>query len=64
MGQHNDHMAAIYDMGQDVLLPNGTAVPGPYLSGNLTLKNDGTGQQRLNTSTAIENYEALQMVAQ
>lgn len=57
-------MAAIYDMGQDVLLPNGTAVPGPYLSGNLTLKNDGTGQQRLNTSTAIENYEALQMVAQ
>ncbi|MGD0669346.1 MAG: carboxypeptidase regulatory-like domain-containing protein [Bryobacteraceae bacterium] len=64
VGQHNDHMAAIYNMGQDVLLPNGTAVPGPYLSGNPTLKNDGTGQQRLNTSTAIENYEALQMVAQ
>jgi hypothetical protein len=64
VGEHNDHMAAIYDMGQDLLLPNGTALPGPYLAGNPTLKNDGTGQQRLNTSTAIENYNALQLSAQ
>jgi hypothetical protein len=64
VGQHNDHMAAIYNMGQNVLLPNGTAIPGPYLAGNPTLKNDGLGQQRLNTSTAIENYNALQVVAQ
>jgi hypothetical protein len=64
VGQHTDHMAAIYNMGQNVLLANGTAVPGPYLSGNPTLKNDGTGQQRLNTSTAIQNYNALQAVAQ
>jgi hypothetical protein len=64
VGQHTDHMAAIYNMGQDVLLPNGTAVPGPYLAGNPTLKNDGTGQQRLNTSTAIQNYNALQLTAQ
>ena len=64
VGQHTDHMAAIYNMGQNVLLPDGTAVPGPYLAGNPTLKNDGTGQQRLNTSTAIQNYNALQMSAQ
>ena len=41
-----------------------TRFPGPYLAGNPTLKNDGTGQQRLNTSTAIQNYDALQMAAQ
>ncbi|MGC9947516.1 MAG: hypothetical protein ABSF64_14215 [Bryobacteraceae bacterium] len=39
-------------------------VPGPYLSGNPTLKNDGLGQVRLNTSTGIENYNALQIGAQ
>lgn len=64
VGQHTDHMAAIYNMGQNVLLPGGTAIPGPYLAGNPTLKNAGTGQQRLNTSTAIQNYNALQAVAQ
>jgi Carboxypeptidase regulatory-like domain/TonB dependent receptor len=64
VGQHNDHMAAIYNMGQNILLPNGAAIPGPYLAGNPTLKNDGTGQQRLNTSTAIENYQGLQIAAQ
>jgi hypothetical protein len=63
VGQHTDHLAAIYNMGQGLLLPNGTSVPGPYLAGNPTLKNDGTGQQRLNTSTAIQNYDALQIVA-
>jgi hypothetical protein len=64
VGQHTDHMAAIYNMGQNLLLPDGTAIPGPYLSGNPTLKNDGTGQQRLNTTTAIQNYDALQISAQ
>ena len=64
VGQHTDHMAAIYNMGQNVLLPNGTSMPGPYLSGNPTLKNDGTGQQRLNTTTAIQNYQGLQITAQ
>ena len=58
VGQHTDHMAAIYNMGQNMLLPDGTSVPGPYLSGNPALKNAGTGQQRLNSSTAIQNYEA------
>jgi hypothetical protein len=64
VGQHTDHLAAIYNMGQNMLLPNGTAVPGPYLAGNPTLKNDGTGQQRLNTSTGVQNYQALQLLAQ
>jgi len=63
VGQHTDHMAAIYNMGQNVLLPNGTAVQGPYLAGNAQLIADGTGQRRLNTSTAIENYDALQLTA-
>ena len=64
VGQHSDHLAAIYNMGQNVLLPDGTSIPGPYLAGNPTLKNDGTGQQRLNTSTALQNYDGLQLVAQ
>jgi hypothetical protein len=64
VGQHSDHLAAIYNMGQNLLQPDGTSVPGPYLAGNPTLKFDGTGQQRLNTSSAIQNYNALQIVAQ
>jgi hypothetical protein len=63
VGQHSDHLAAIYNMGQNLLQPDGTAVPGPYLSGNSALKFGGTGQQRLNTSTAIQNYNGLQLVA-
>jgi TonB dependent receptor len=67
VGQHSDHLAAIYDMGQNVLIPNPPAggpysAPGPYLAGNPTLKFDGTGQQRLNTSTAVQNYDALQIM--
>ena len=63
VGQHTDHMAAIYNIGQLFLFPNGTTAPGPYLSGNPALKNAGTGQQRLNTSNGIQNYEALQISA-
>src|SRR6202044_750312 len=37
VGQHSDHLAAIYDMGQNFLLPNGTAIPGPYLAGDPAL---------------------------
>ncbi len=67
VGQHSDHLAAIYNMGQNILIPNPPAggpysAAGPYLSGNPTLKFDGTGQQRLNTSTAIQNYEGLQLL--
>ncbi len=67
VGQHSDHLAAIYDMGQNALIPDPApggpySEPGPYLAGNPTLKFDGTGQQRLNTSTAIQNYDRLQIV--
>ncbi len=67
VGQHSDHLAAIYNMGQNILVPNPRAggpysVPGPYLAGNPTLKFDGTGQQRLNVSTAVQNYNALQIL--
>jgi hypothetical protein len=63
VGQHSDHLAAIYDMGQNMLIPDPAAggpysEPGPYLAGNPTLKFDGTGQQRLNTSSAVQNYDA------
>ena len=61
VGQHTDHLAAIYFAGQSMLLPDGTVVPGPYLAGNPTLKNIGLGQVRLNTSTGIQNYNALQL---
>src|ERR1043166_70042 len=50
-------------MGQGLLQPDGTAVAGPYLAGNPALKFAGTGQQRLNTSTAIQNYNGLQLTA-
>jgi Carboxypeptidase regulatory-like domain len=61
VGQHTDHLATIYFAGQSVLEPNGTVVPGPYLAGNPALKDAGTGQVRLNTSTGIQNYDGLQL---
>ncbi|MCU1261283.1 MAG: TonB-dependent receptor [Bryobacterales bacterium] len=64
IGQHTDHLAAIYFAGQSVLNADGTVSPGPYLAGNPALKNAGTGQVRLNTSTGIQNYNALQLSAQ
>jgi len=64
IGQHTDHMAAIYNIAQNVLLADGSSIPGPYLAGNPALKNAGTGQQRLNTSVGIQNYDSLQITAQ
>jgi hypothetical protein len=64
VGQHSDHLAAIYNMGQNLLNLDGSSAPGPYLGGNPALKFAGTGQQRLNTSTAIQNYNGLQLAAQ
>jgi hypothetical protein len=63
IGQHSDHLADILFANQKVLLPDGTAVPGPYLSGNPTLK-DEIGQARLNETTGIQNYNALQISMQ
>lgn len=64
VGQHTDHLATIINAGQRVLLPDGTTIPGPYLSGNPTLKDDGTGQVRLNSTVGIQNYDALQLAFQ
>jgi hypothetical protein len=63
VGQHSDHLADILFANQKVLLPNGTVIPGPYLSGNPTLK-DEIGQARLNETTGIQNYDALQISVQ
>jgi len=63
LGQHSDHLADILFANQKVLLPDGTAVPGPYLSGNPTLKNE-IGQARLNATTGVQNYDALQIRVQ
>jgi len=64
VGQHTDHLAAIYFAGQSFIYPNGVVGPGPYLAGNPALKNAGTGQVRLNTSTGIQNYNSLQLSVQ
>ena len=64
VGQHTDHLATIVNAGQEVLLANGTVTPGPYLSGNPTLKNIGTGQVRLNSTVGRQNYNALQLAFQ
>ncbi|HLJ48319.1 MAG TPA: carboxypeptidase regulatory-like domain-containing protein [Bryobacteraceae bacterium] len=64
VGQHTDHLASILDAGQAFLQPNGTVIPGPYLSGNPALKNIGTGQVRLNSTIGRQNYNALQLTAQ
>jgi hypothetical protein len=64
VGQHTDHLAAIYFAGQKVLNPDGTTSPSLYLAGNPALTSDGLGQVRLNTSTGIENYNALQLSGQ
>src|ERR1700722_18033495 len=63
LGQHTDHLADILFANQKVLLPDGTAAPGPYLSGNPTLKNE-IGQARLNETTGIQNYNAVQLQIQ
>src|SRR5260370_11547847 len=61
VGQHTDHLASIINAGQRLLFPDGTTAPGPYLSGNPTLKNDGPGQVRLNATVGRQNYDALQL---
>jgi Carboxypeptidase regulatory-like domain/TonB dependent receptor-like, beta-barrel len=66
LGEHTDHMADIVDAGQGFITSTDplTVLPTPYLSGNPALLADGTGQVRLNETTAIQNYNALQLTAQ
>ncbi len=67
VGQHNDHLSTILYASQKFLEPNGTVVPGPYVSGNPTLYNEtagGGGVVRLNSTVGVANYNALQISAQ
>ncbi len=61
VGQHNDHLATIVNAGQGLLTAPGVVLPSPYLAGNPALASDGTGQVRLNLTTGIANYNALQI---
>lgn len=67
VGQHNDHLATILYASQKYLEPDGSVVPGPYISGNPTLYNETAGAGgvvRLNSTVGIGNYNALQISAQ
>ena len=61
VGQHNDHLATIVNAGQGFLASPGVVLPSPYLAGNPALAHDGTGQVRLNLTTGVANYNALQL---
>jgi len=66
VGEHTDHMADIVDAGQNFIFSTNPLTVGTtaFLAGNPALLKDGTGQVRLNESTAIQNYEALQLTVQ
>lgn len=59
VGQHTDHLMAIYLINQGVLNANGTVSPAPFLAGNPTLHNE-IGQARMTQSSGFSNYNALQ----
>ncbi len=59
VGQHTDHLMAIYLINQKVLNPDGTTSPSPFLSGNPTLHNE-IGQARMTQSSGFSNYNGLQ----
>jgi hypothetical protein len=61
VGQHNDHLATIVNAGQGYLASPGVVLPSPLLAGNPALVADGTGQVRLNQTTGVANYNALQL---
>jgi hypothetical protein len=64
VGQHSDHLATIVNANQGFLEPNGTVLTSPLLAGNPSLLADGPGQVRLNETTGIQNYDALQLTFQ
>jgi hypothetical protein len=63
VGEHTDHMADIIDAGQSFITSTNplTTVPTLFLHGNPTLLATGPGQIRLNASTAIQNYNSMQL---
>jgi hypothetical protein len=74
VGQHSDHLADIVDAGQSFITGTtttgtppvevATTIPTLFLAGNPTILADGPGQIRLNETTAVQNYNALQLSVQ
>ncbi len=63
VGQYADHLAQPMWLNQNILNPDGTVSPGPYLAGNPTLKSD-IGAISGTFSNAWMDYNALQAVLQ
>jgi len=63
VGQYADHLAQPMWLKQNILNPNGTVSPGPYLAGNPALKND-IGAISGTFANAWMDYNALQAVLQ
>ncbi len=63
VGQYADHLAQPMWLKQNILNPDGTVSPGPYLAGNPTLKSD-IGAISGTFSNAWMDYNALQAVLQ
>lgn len=61
VGQYADHLAQPMWLLQNILNPNGTVSPGPYLAGNQTLRNE-IGAISGTFSNAWMDYNALQAV--
>lgn len=66
VGQHTDHLADIVDAGQNYIFSTNPLTVGTtaFLAGNPALLAAGTGQVRLNQTTGIQNYNALQLTVQ
>lgn len=63
VGQRNTHLVVPQAYFQNVLNPNGTVSPSPYLSGNPTLTSE-IGQISGTASDGNQSYNALQLVFQ
>ncbi len=63
VGQKNDHLVVAQPYLQKQLLPNGTVIPSPYLSGNPTLQKD-IGNISGTEASGNQEYDALQATLQ
>ncbi len=63
VGQRNTHLMVPIWASQGILNANGSVSPSYYLSGNPTLQNE-IGNARLTSSSADQDYDALQVVLQ
>jgi len=63
VGQHGTHLMEPMLYSQTILQTDGTAIPGPYISGNPTLKND-IGFIAGTASAGDQKYNSLQVVLQ